>query len=211
MVIDLDTLSRRCADGSAKVGDLLREAKILAAPGNFDELAKWVDDELSGYASGRNLSRYRKVSGIPKYSLDGRNWGSLVVEDRRLRDILSTHWLHQPIDEIERYSSLDGSALLPFPPEAIDGSAKLGIKLPSDTAVEITRYEFARVVTDVRNELLRRLLAENPSTSSPPSPSNPIDWDVFICHASEDKDAFVRPLAEALRARGLKVGSMSLL
>jgi TIR domain len=29
--------------------------------------------------------------------------------------------------------------------------------------------------------------------------------DVFICHASEDKDSFVRPLAEALRAEGLRV------
>ena len=30
-------------------------------------------------------------------------------------------------------------------------------------------------------------------------------YDVFICHASEDKDAFVRPLAEALRARHIEV------
>jgi hypothetical protein len=30
-------------------------------------------------------------------------------------------------------------------------------------------------------------------------------WDVFLSHASEDKDAFARPLAEALRERGLQV------
>jgi hypothetical protein len=30
-------------------------------------------------------------------------------------------------------------------------------------------------------------------------------YDVFICHASEDKDDFVRPLAEALRARHIEV------
>jgi hypothetical protein len=30
-------------------------------------------------------------------------------------------------------------------------------------------------------------------------------WDVFISHASEDKDVVARPLAEALRARGVKV------
>jgi hypothetical protein len=30
-------------------------------------------------------------------------------------------------------------------------------------------------------------------------------WDLFICHASEDKDGFVRPLAETLRTKGLKV------
>jgi len=31
------------------------------------------------------------------------------------------------------------------------------------------------------------------------------EWDVFICHASEDKDAFVRPLAKALQDSGLRV------
>jgi len=31
------------------------------------------------------------------------------------------------------------------------------------------------------------------------------DYDVFICHASEDKDEVVRPLAHALQDTGLKV------
>jgi hypothetical protein len=30
-------------------------------------------------------------------------------------------------------------------------------------------------------------------------------WDVFVCHASEDKDAIVRPLANALKEKGLGV------
>src|SRR5262249_18319996 len=30
-------------------------------------------------------------------------------------------------------------------------------------------------------------------------------YDVFISHASEDKDAFVRPLAKALRSAGIRV------
>jgi hypothetical protein len=29
------------------------------------------------------------------------------------------------------------------------------------------------------------------------------EWDVFVCHASEDKDDFVRPLAQGLEAHGL--------
>lgn len=32
-----------------------------------------------------------------------------------------------------------------------------------------------------------------------------MEWDVFICHASEDKAAVARPLARALRHQGLKV------
>jgi hypothetical protein len=30
-------------------------------------------------------------------------------------------------------------------------------------------------------------------------------WDVFISHASEDKEAIARPLADALKSKGLKV------
>jgi hypothetical protein len=30
-------------------------------------------------------------------------------------------------------------------------------------------------------------------------------WDVFICHASEDKDSLVQPLARALSLLGLQV------
>lgn len=34
---------------------------------------------------------------------------------------------------------------------------------------------------------------------------SPFEYDVFICHASEDKDGFVDPLAEALSKAGLRV------
>lgn len=30
-------------------------------------------------------------------------------------------------------------------------------------------------------------------------------WDVFICHAWEDKEEIARPLAEALQQAGLRV------
>ena len=37
------------------------------------------------------------------------------------------------------------------------------------------------------------------------SSSSTPDWDVFVSHASEDKEDFVRPLVEELRSRNLKV------
>lgn len=46
-----------------------------------------------------------------------------------------------------------------------------------------------------------------PKGSGAPLPQAPqtMEWDVFICHASEDKEDFARPLAEGLQARGLNV------
>jgi hypothetical protein len=38
-----------------------------------------------------------------------------------------------------------------------------------------------------------------------PRPAVPASWDVFISHASEDKDGIARPLARALEARGKRV------
>jgi len=35
--------------------------------------------------------------------------------------------------------------------------------------------------------------------------SRPKEWDVFISHASEDKNGFVRPLAQALGQLGVRI------
>lgn len=43
------------------------------------------------------------------------------------------------------------------------------------------------------------------SEETPPVAPSQKEYDAFICHASEDKESIVRPLAEALRAEGLAV------
>jgi hypothetical protein len=55
------------------------------------------------------------------------------------------------------------------------------------------------------------ILPKRLSVAAPrePRPANPrtqtVQWDVFVSHASEDKDEFVRPLAQALTRAGLRV------
>ena len=48
-------------------------------------------------------------------------------------------------------------------------------------------------------------IADNLAGSAPSIAAEEREYDVFISHASEDKQAIVRPLAEALRAEGLEV------
>jgi hypothetical protein len=50
-----------------------------------------------------------------------------------------------------------------------------------------------------------RNIADNIAAAVPDLLAAERDFDVFVSHASEDKDAVVRPLAEALRRRGLEV------
>jgi hypothetical protein len=56
--------------------------------------------------------------------------------------------------------------------------------------------------SDILGEVVRK--------KDPPSPprdrtARAVEWDLFISHASEDKDDFARPLADALKAKGFKV------
>lgn len=50
-----------------------------------------------------------------------------------------------------------------------------------------------------------RAIAENLVEAAPGNDNDMRDWDVFISHATEDKDTIVRPLANALRDHGLQV------
>jgi hypothetical protein len=50
-----------------------------------------------------------------------------------------------------------------------------------------------------------RVIAENLADVPPGGDSDVREYDVFISHAAEDKDAVVRPLAHALQERGLSV------
>ncbi|MWN06308.1 toll/interleukin-1 receptor domain-containing protein [Gilliamella sp. Pas-s95] len=67
---------------------------------------------------------------------------------------------------------------------------------------------------ELQKQLTRELQAQQKTISnlfgssnytSSTNESTPIEYDVFISHASEDKDDFVRPLAEHLTSLGLKV------
>lgn len=63
--------------------------------------------------------------------------------------------------------------------------------------------------------ILNRLMIKSPNKTKTPTTllikssevreGQPFIYDVFICHASEDKDSFVRPLAEELSFMGLNV------
>lgn len=51
----------------------------------------------------------------------------------------------------------------------------------------------------------RSATTQSPQVASGRSPAPHKEWDVFISHASEDKDTFVRQLADALKAHGIRV------
>jgi hypothetical protein len=70
---------------------------------------------------------------------------------------------------------------------------------------EIIRAEkIANELAYEPNDLLWELIPRLGDQIALPHDSS-VEWDAFISHASEDKDNFVRPLAEGLQREGLKV------
>lgn len=74
------------------------------------------------------------------------------------------------------------------------------------------RSRFEELWANYDRRALELLGSDNQPSNVAPSPqeAQPTQhdtqkWDVFVSHASEDKDSFVRPLAQALTARGLRV------
>ena len=55
------------------------------------------------------------------------------------------------------------------------------------------------------SDVLWQLIPKHETSERGAPPSSTGQWDVFISHAGEDKEDFVRPLASSLHARGLSV------
>lgn len=87
-----------------------------------------------------------------------------------------------------------------------DGPAALLETLRSFEGDSLPLREVDQVVAESTRAALPMERPE-PAPRPPALPSEPppTEWDVFISHAREDKEAIARPLAEALRAKGLHV------
>jgi hypothetical protein len=73
--------------------------------------------------------------------------------------------------------------------------------LPNDLTrlqQELREYDELVTVSESDDNISQGLTEPTKMTSQ-------MEWDLFICHASEDKDGIARPLAEALTKRGLRI------
>lgn len=86
-----------------------------------------------------------------------------------------------------------------------DGPMKHGQPSPEDVgSVRSWLINQGEISGVARGGLSSYSSPEMTMTPSSPPPTTP-EWDVFVSHASEDKEGFARPLAQALKDRGLRV------
>jgi hypothetical protein len=86
---------------------------------------------------------------------------------------------------------------------AVDMQGLRGTVRTSSKVIPAAAMKPLPPIREGREEL--RLIANNLAEAAPDQLASDRDYDVFISHASEDKDDVVRPLAEALREQGLEV------
>jgi len=116
---------------------------------------------------------------------------------------------------------IDDQAVEEINREAVEWSEAQGKNLTANIQEQISRAgmpetassalaeTIAREVSSIEVRIYRKLSAIRDeqimaARTKWPDPIVATKWDVFISHASEDKD-FVRPLADALRAKGIRV------
>ena len=81
-----------------------------------------------------------------------------------------------------------------------------GLRNPVRGGARVIRRSALRPLPEIRQhrDILRQI-ADNFAEAAPDHEVDTREFDVFISHASEDKDDIVRPLALALKERGLEV------
>jgi hypothetical protein len=147
-------------------------------------------------------------------------WGSVhgVVKEASILDIQKYKWQKKDITEDNQQGNsqhkIENIFVFQFidtanPPHEINlGSAEYIYPQVASQWTQIEEIIQAAKSFSTANATEKREPYTNlqPTLSQPTPATTPLyKHDVFICHASEDKDVFVRPLAEALTKKGLNV------
>ena len=142
---------------------------------------------------------------VPPYEREASDLSAMVGWGRDKLARTDLYEVEVPGITVGRYRYIKAALLLLCARREAEVAAKVRDHWPSrviaslqDSNQEIA--EFARAIDVPPADILAEItagLGQLPVAATP-------EWDVFICHASEDKE-FARPLAQALQARGLRV------
>lgn len=75
-------LQQRALDPSVAPPDLVRMALTVATKLGVEELRRWAENELRGYAPGAELPRYRQLTGVLKAFNPFRGWIPVLLHER---------------------------------------------------------------------------------------------------------------------------------
>jgi len=209
-------LQHDCADQSNPVASLLQKALLVALRCDDTHFAEWIHRECNGYKAAVADADYRNLKGqYVVLTTSGRTLPILWKDSTGLK----SRFLTGSISELESLLAGDGDT---FAVKVnVDAGSLTSITLePGDgIAFSLSRATIAGFLFAVRQRVLQWTIEQSgrfqstttyggekvPRVVSHMFDSKPMTWDLFISHASEDKDEVARPLADLFIKEGLKV------
>jgi len=108
MSIVLD-LQKDIIQNKKTLTELLREALLISTKLKLDDFKVWINSELKGYISTRNIPDYRILQAELKLNNPYRGWMPILTKNGNLIDTLH---LIQPISELEDLSNKSEEGIL---------------------------------------------------------------------------------------------------
>jgi AbiTii len=120
-------LQQAALDKNTTVSDLLRFALLVARKLAVSDLQKWIENELNGYSSAKDVPPYRKLRGTLRALNQYRGWEDVGFGSNELADKFSV----RPV--MESASTLE--ALL----KDLPADTQLSVTYPAETVNSLTK------------------------------------------------------------------------
>ena len=112
----IEEIQRDATDETVPVVQLLRRMKVAAAKLKLAEIGAWVDHELTGYPSEKDLPPYRVLAGTPMVHRNGRGWSVLSLgQEEQMNVAFSVYFATGPIAENESHANTTGPIFMTLP------------------------------------------------------------------------------------------------
>jgi hypothetical protein len=204
MVNSVEKLQQEVIDPKLSIGTILQKAILVANECKDQSFLDWARCEVNGYGSADGDAEYRKLKGqYVAITSDGRTLPIVWDKDD---PTLKARFLTLPLAEIEALIAGGGhtfAVTVNVDPRIL---TKIELEPGDRIGFLLTRATVTGLLQAVRQRVLdwTMTLKETPENPRQIRDRN-MSWDLFISHASEDKDDVARPLADKFIELGLSV------
>jgi AbiTii/TIR domain len=204
MAHSVEKLQHEITDPRNSVGTILQKAILVANEFKDQRFLDWAGREVNGYGSPDGDTEYRKLKGqYVAVTSDGRTLPIVWDKDDAK---LKARFVTLPLAEIEALLSGGGNTFAVTVNVDPRSLTKIELEPGDRIGFSLTRATLSGFLQAVRQRVLdwTMTLKALPEGHQQVRSRN-MNWDLFISHASEDKDDVARPLADKFIELGLSV------
>jgi hypothetical protein len=204
MAISVERLQQEVTDPRISVGTILQKAILVANEHKDQRFLDWARREVNGYGSPDGDAEYRKLKGqYVAITSDGR---TLPIVWEKDDPALKARFVTLPLAEIEALLSGGGSTFAVTVNVDPRSLTKIELEPGDRIGFLLTRATLTGFLQAVRQRVLDWTMTLEVTPENPQQiRGRNMSWDLFISHASEDKDEVARPLADEFIKLGLSV------